>query len=158
MRIKQITMHSNLSKIKNKILQTCLQGNYRDSLGEFSNTSNGVFGAEMVNYENIYHLDSIPSCFPLITSACVDVKWNSYFIGMSTRRSSRMDSWSAFDNSLIPAVARMYKGVSACLLLGTCLAANCSRGSKYSEVANGLSTNVEIPMKEKNFLILTHTK
>ena len=34
--------------MKNKILQTCLQGNYRDSLGEFSNTSYGVFGAERV--------------------------------------------------------------------------------------------------------------
>ena len=30
---------STLSKIKNKILSTCLQGNYRDSLGEFVNTS-----------------------------------------------------------------------------------------------------------------------
>ena len=42
-------IHSNLSKTKNKILPTCLQGNYRDSLGEFSNTSYGVFGAERVN-------------------------------------------------------------------------------------------------------------
>ena len=32
-------------KMKYKILLTCLQGNYRDSL-EFSNTSYGVFGAE----------------------------------------------------------------------------------------------------------------
>ena len=30
---------STLSKIKNKILSTCLQGNCRDSLGEFVNTS-----------------------------------------------------------------------------------------------------------------------
>ena len=29
-------IHSNLSKMKNKILWTCLQGNYRGSLGEFS--------------------------------------------------------------------------------------------------------------------------
>ena len=36
-RIKQLIIHSNLSKMKNKILPTCLQGNYRDSLGEFSN-------------------------------------------------------------------------------------------------------------------------
>ena len=36
-------------KIENKILPSCLQGNYRDSLGEFSNTSYGVFGAESVN-------------------------------------------------------------------------------------------------------------
>ena len=43
MRIKQMIFHSNLSKIKDKILPTCLQGNYRDSLGEFSNTSYGVF-------------------------------------------------------------------------------------------------------------------
>ena len=37
-------LHRNLSKIKNKYLPTCLQGKYRDSLGEFSNTSYGVFG------------------------------------------------------------------------------------------------------------------
>ena len=41
-------IQSNLSKMKNKILTTCLQGNYRDSLGEFSNTSYGVFGTERV--------------------------------------------------------------------------------------------------------------
>ena len=36
MRIKQIiTQH--FSKVKNKVLPICLQGNYRDSLGEFSN-------------------------------------------------------------------------------------------------------------------------
>ena len=37
--------------IKNKILPTSLQGNYGDSLGEFSNTSYhyGVVGAERVN-------------------------------------------------------------------------------------------------------------
>ena len=41
---KQMIVHSNLSKMKNKILPTCLQGNYRDSLGEFNNTSAyGVF-------------------------------------------------------------------------------------------------------------------
>ena len=35
--------------MKNKILPICLQGNYRDSLGEFSDTLNGAFGAERVN-------------------------------------------------------------------------------------------------------------
>ena len=44
-RIKQIIIHSNLAKMKNKIVPTCLQRNYRYSLGEFSNTSYGVFGA-----------------------------------------------------------------------------------------------------------------
>ena len=44
-----MTLHSNLSKMGNKILPICLQGNYRNSLGEFSNTSHGVFGAETVN-------------------------------------------------------------------------------------------------------------
>ena len=34
--------------MKNKILPTCLQGNYGDSLGEFSNTSYGVVVAESV--------------------------------------------------------------------------------------------------------------
>ena len=35
--------------MKNKPLPTCLQGNYGDSLGEFSSTSYGVVGAERVN-------------------------------------------------------------------------------------------------------------
>ena len=41
-------IHSNISKMKNKVLPSCLQGNYRDGLGEFSCTSYGVFGAERV--------------------------------------------------------------------------------------------------------------
>ena len=45
MRIKQIIIHSNLSKMKIKILPACLQGNYRDSLGEFSNMSDGVLAS-----------------------------------------------------------------------------------------------------------------
>ena len=44
---------NNLSKLgKNKNLLTYLQLNYRDSLGEFSNTSYGIFGAERVNINN----------------------------------------------------------------------------------------------------------
>ena len=41
MRIKQMIIHSNLSKVKNKTLPICLQGeyNYRDSLEEFNNAS-----------------------------------------------------------------------------------------------------------------------
>ena len=39
MRIKQMIIHSNLSKIKNKIFTTCLQGKSRDSLGEFVKTN-----------------------------------------------------------------------------------------------------------------------
>ena len=42
MQIKQY-IHSTLSKIKKKIVPTCLQGNYRGSLGEFGNTSYGLF-------------------------------------------------------------------------------------------------------------------
>ena len=49
MRIKQLIIYTNLSEMKNKILPTCLQGNYRYSLGEFSNTSYGMFGDEMGN-------------------------------------------------------------------------------------------------------------
>ena len=41
-------LHSNLFEMKSQILLTCLQGNYRDSLGELSNASYGVFGAEKV--------------------------------------------------------------------------------------------------------------
>ena len=51
MRTKQMIIHSNLSEMKNKILPTCSQGNYRDSLGEFSNTSHGVFEAERINIQ-----------------------------------------------------------------------------------------------------------
>ena len=43
-----MTIHSNLSKMKNEILQTRLQGHNRDSSGELNNTSSGVFGAERV--------------------------------------------------------------------------------------------------------------
>ena len=32
-------IHSNFSQMKNKILPTCLQGNYRENLGEISNES-----------------------------------------------------------------------------------------------------------------------
>ena len=42
-------IHCNFSKMKNKILPICLQGNY----GEFSNTSHGVVGAERIL--NIYN-------------------------------------------------------------------------------------------------------
>ena len=46
MRTMQMIIQSNLSEMENKILPTCLQRKYRDSLGEFSNTSYGVFGVE----------------------------------------------------------------------------------------------------------------
>ena len=46
MRINQMIIHSNFSMIKSKILPTCLQGKYQDSLGELSNTSHDIFGAE----------------------------------------------------------------------------------------------------------------
>ena len=45
-------VHINLSKMTNKIFPTCFQGNYRDSLGEFSNTSYGVFAADGVKLKN----------------------------------------------------------------------------------------------------------
>ena len=42
-----MSMHSNMSKMKKKILSACLQENYQDSLGEFSKMSwHGMFGAE----------------------------------------------------------------------------------------------------------------
>ena len=55
MTIKQMIIHSKLyvSKMKDKILPTCLEGNYRHSLGEFSNTSYGVFGAERVKKNSV---------------------------------------------------------------------------------------------------------
>ena len=40
-----------LSKMKNKILPTCLQGNYEDSLGEFSIALYGAVGTERVKGE-----------------------------------------------------------------------------------------------------------
>ena len=48
MRIKRMVIYRNISKMKNKILPTSLRGNFRDSLGEFSNVSYGMFGAERV--------------------------------------------------------------------------------------------------------------
>ena len=36
--------------------QTCLQGNEKDSLGEFSNMSYGMFGAEKVKMKSIFKL------------------------------------------------------------------------------------------------------
>ena len=47
-------IHSNLSEIKNKILPTCLQGNYGDSLGSggnwlrFHNRSSEIFGLPQI--------------------------------------------------------------------------------------------------------------
>ena len=41
-------IRKKVSKMKNKILPICLRGNYGDSLGEFSNKSYGVVGAESV--------------------------------------------------------------------------------------------------------------
>ena len=46
MKIRQMIIHNNLSKMKIKILPTCLKGNNRDSLGEFGNISHGVLTAE----------------------------------------------------------------------------------------------------------------
>ena len=43
------------SKMKSKILPTCLQRNYRDSLGEFGNRSYGVFGAERDRVEHSFY-------------------------------------------------------------------------------------------------------
>ena len=48
-------IHSNLSKMKNKILPTCIHGNYGDSLGEFDNMSDGVFRDEKVK-DIVVHL------------------------------------------------------------------------------------------------------
>ena len=61
MRIKQIIIHNNLSKMKSRILPNCLQGNYRDSLGEFSNTSYGVFEAERVKVETHLRIEELNS-------------------------------------------------------------------------------------------------
>ena len=47
-----MVIHNNLTKMKNKILPTCLQGNYRDNLEEFGNTSYGVFGAAGVKLQH----------------------------------------------------------------------------------------------------------
>ena len=49
MEIKQNSDHTqqstvHVSKMKNKPLPNCLQGSFRDSLGEFSSTSQQVWG------------------------------------------------------------------------------------------------------------------
>ena len=43
---------NKLSKVKSTVITTCLQGNYRDSLGEFSTMSYGVSRAESVRVMN----------------------------------------------------------------------------------------------------------
>ena len=58
-------IHSNLSQIKYKILTTCLQGNFRDGLGEFSNTSYGTLGAKRVEP----HFKMAPQ-IPILTPIC----------------------------------------------------------------------------------------
>ena len=52
-------IHRNLSKMKNKILSSCLLGNYKECLGEFRNTSYGVFGAEREKTIPYHFLTSI---------------------------------------------------------------------------------------------------
>ena len=54
MRIKQMIIYRKLSKMKNKILPTSLQGNYGDSLGECSNTSYGLVGAGTVKNDRCF--------------------------------------------------------------------------------------------------------
>ena len=41
-------IHSKVSKLKDKILRTCLQGNFKDSSREFSKMSYGLFGVDRV--------------------------------------------------------------------------------------------------------------
>ena len=55
-------IHSNLPKMKINNLPTCLQGNYRDSSGEFCNTTYGVFVAGRVRHFVIFKI--------FITSLC----------------------------------------------------------------------------------------
>ena len=47
------TQQITLSTMKNKILPTCLQGNFRDSFGQFNNMSYVVSGAERVKSANL---------------------------------------------------------------------------------------------------------
>ena len=50
--------------MKIKILPTCLQGNYRDSLGELSNTSYGGFEADRFNITFTFdHKKTIPKYY-----------------------------------------------------------------------------------------------
>ena len=66
-------IHSNLAEMKNKILPTCLQGNYRDSLGELNSTSYTVLWAERVYTVHLLilrntshtHCNLIPRLFSL---------------------------------------------------------------------------------------------
>ena len=49
-KIKQMIIYSNLSQMKNNILSTYLQGNFRGRLGEFINTSYGMFGTPIIAF------------------------------------------------------------------------------------------------------------
>ena len=42
-------------EMKNNILPTCLQGNYRDSLGEFSNMLYGMLGLRGLKFVHYYN-------------------------------------------------------------------------------------------------------
>ena len=44
MKIKQMTTNNNFTKMKNKILPSCLQRKYRDSLGEFTIVNSNCLG------------------------------------------------------------------------------------------------------------------
>ena len=61
MRIEQMIIHSNLSKMKNNTLQTCYKENI-DSLGEFSNISYDVFGSESSII--LHHILELNICVP----------------------------------------------------------------------------------------------
>ena len=68
--------HSNLSNIKNKILPTCLQGNYRDSLREFCkinviHVQYGVVGADFNEFEHSLAINRILFGFQVLCTFVV---------------------------------------------------------------------------------------
>ena len=71
-----VTYSCNLSKMKNKILPACLQGNYRDSLGEFT--------VVYVIHTGTWHvgLRGLTSCplniWPSHIISCLEVKFRIY--------------------------------------------------------------------------------
>ena len=85
MRIRQMIIQNNLSKMKNKIFLTCLQGNYRDSLEEFGNMSvclvlRGLRAVIYPTLECLLHLQLIVVFFTQYLFACAFKVMKGYFV------------------------------------------------------------------------------
>ena len=118
MRIKQMIIHINLSKMKNKILPTCLQGNYRDRSREFRSTEYGVFGPEMFKkteweFHTLYDSRSLYS-FERCKVSCILISFftrilmHSFNLIRNCRADIRTKPIAAVDSFKILVVSRLF--------------------------------------------------